>query len=253
MAFEVPSPKPCPAPQSSLDVLFSHPTHLLSMLRDLFLHNKTSFHAFMTQSQDGFQNIASALSNLPVPNCSAYSFRQDNHTVDMCHPAFLQVVRPAFTTGDGSCLWNSVSIALNGNEQYTGIEMPHSLLFVNRDTLLPVIAEHVSYFQSNIDPQVKYNDIVLTSLTLGAWGEYYHIHALAVVMNVPIFQYCTFRHSKTNMCLLDSSLSPSGLVEAFRRREHFTRETENRRWWFGWLSKASNMYILHNHDPLCGP
>ena len=80
----------------------------------------------------------------------------------------------------------------------------------------------MSYLQSNIDPQVKYNDIVLTSLTLGAWGEYYHIHALAVVMNVPIFQYCTFRH-ETNMCLLDSSLSPSGLVEAFKRRERFTR------------------------------
>ena len=72
MASELPSPKPCPAPQSSLDVLFSHPTYLFSMLRDLFLH-KTSFHAFMTQCQDCFQNIASALSNLPVPNCSTQS------------------------------------------------------------------------------------------------------------------------------------------------------------------------------------
>ena len=115
-------------------------------------------------------------------------------------------------------------LLLNGNEQYTVVLRCLSAycLSTHRDALLPVIAEHVSYFQSNIDPQVKYNNIVLTSLTLGAWGEYYHMHALAVLLNVPIFQYCTFRH-ETNMCLLDSSLSPSGLVEAFRRSEHFTR------------------------------
>ena len=172
-----------------------------------------------------FPNIASALSNLPVPNCSTHSFRQDNHTVDMCHPAFLQVVRSAFTTGDGSCLWNSVCIALNGYEQYTVVLRCLTAYCLSTQRCIATCDSRACVIQSNIDPQVKYNDIVLTSLTLGAWGDYYHMHALAVVLNVPIFQYCTFRH-ETNMCLLDSSLSPSELVEAFRRRERFTLKSK---------------------------
>ena len=97
----------------------------------------------------------------------------------------------------------------------------------HRGSLLPVIAEHVSYFQSNIDPQAKYNEIILTALTLGSWGEYYHMHALAVILNVPIFQYCTFRHNYTNVCLIDPSLSPTELAEAFH---HFS---------FPWLQEVN--------------
>ena len=59
-----------------------------------------------------------------VNNQKNYIFRVKTHVVDMSVqeellPSFTSQYVPVRTTGDGNCMYNTISIALHGTEEYT--------------------------------------------------------------------------------------------------------------------------------------
>ena len=68
----------------------------------------------------------------------------------------------------------------------------------------------------------KYYDLLDVALTMGRLGEYFHMQALSMILSIPIFQYCTFRHNVTRECVIDETLAASELAHYFCEHKPFS-------------------------------
>ena len=85
------------------------------------------------------------------------------------------------TSADGNCLWNAISNALFGNENY----MPLLRLFTYFCFL-----KYYSYFLNVCRYETHCIDFYIREvLTLGAWGRDIHVLALSLVLKRSIYIY----------------------------------------------------------------
>ena len=109
------------------------------------------------------------------------------HVESHLHPFISSGHVPTTTSADGNCLWHMISIGICGHEQLT----PHLRLI----TLLTLL-DNEAYFQDLIccdqNPQRTFYRVLRAAATWGAWGDEYHLHALAIALNACICVYNNF-------------------------------------------------------------
>ena len=127
----------------------------------------------------------------------------------LSHPALFQVFKPVVTTGDGSCLFNALSLTLTGTETCSDLLrllVVHALV-KHKDTMLSALLDA---YPTRTPAQINggFNSAVRTAVNY-RWGTDYHIFALSLLLDRPIFQYNT--DPNHNLPLTDS-------VELFSQR-----------------------------------
>ena len=151
----------------------------------------------------------------PLYNASKHCLSR--HIEYHLHSAVSVAYAPISTSPDGNCLWHMVSIGLCGSEKLTA---PLRLL-----TILTLIENEV-YFQDLIDndnsPERTYHSVVKTAATWGAWGDEYHLHALAIALNACICVYTTFRLPNGYIPLVECN--GGMLAELFLQGADYTRQ-----------------------------
>lgn len=91
----------------------------------------------------------------------------------------------AATSADGNCFYNSISLYLLGNEEFS---------YVLRLAVLFIIFENEQYFRNLINfsyGEQKLNDMVVSISTDKNWANEYEIHAMSIALNRPINVYST--------------------------------------------------------------
>lgn len=114
--------------------------------------------------------------------------QQDNTVLRLCHPLIFQTFKPIQTTGDGSCLYHALSLALIGTEACTDllrllalhalVKHKATIMSAFRDAF-PLATEHVL--------NVKYTTAIRKAVGIHCWGTDYHLFALSLLLDRPIF------------------------------------------------------------------
>ena len=133
------------------------------------------------------------------------------------HPSVSVGYAAVSTSPDGNCLWHMVSIALCGSESLTA-----SLRVI---TLFSLVVNE-AYFQDLIlqdaNPRRTFEDVVRVAATWGAWGDEYHLHALAIALTACICIFTTFRQADGYIPYLQYN---GGMLSSlFRQGANHTRQ-----------------------------
>ncbi|CAC5390820.1 unnamed protein product [Mytilus coruscus] len=117
---------------------------------------------------------------------------EDKNVSKECHRSFLSQYIPVHTQARGNCLWEMISIGLCNKKvlmktlrvltAYTLLEHQihfEQLLAADRSIAKPVLDE--------------FDDLTKTALTNKAWGNEYHLYALSIILQRPIYIYSTFK------------------------------------------------------------
>ena len=118
-----------------------------------------------------------------------YSEMPESPTVTQnLHPGLKKHYKPVCTTGDGNCLWNMVSIALTGNEECMENlrELTTTFIHLNMDHFIYVL-EH---FNSEFETPITIESLIDDSCMEGRWGCEFHLYALSMALERPIYIYC---------------------------------------------------------------
>ena len=141
-----------------------------------------------------FDDIVEQINHLPVQYAA---FRPnlvtDRSVPNLSHPLLMQTFKPIRTTGDGNCMYHAMSLALTGSENIS-----YLLKMLVAHALLKFRATMISSFRdaypSSSDEQHNaiFNTCLAKALRVGAWGSDFHLFALSLLLNRPIFQFITF-------------------------------------------------------------
>ena len=120
-------------------------------------------------------------------------------------PSFTSQYVPVRTTGDGNCMYNTISIALHGTEEYTAHLRAITVynLLENKEHMLEVMKPSTQLLLRNVDR----NEENITGITERewikllqeaaqdqCWGNHFHLHALCLMLKRPIYMYGYMRH-----------------------------------------------------------
>ncbi len=130
----------------------------------------------------------------PVLSALVQKLRKQNEKLYVKQPIdnfFMKVIKlnnllgflPILTTGNGNCLYNAISIILNGTEEHF-YEIKLGLLFI--------IFEHEKYFRNVLEKTGSYHsfekfvEIIATSFS---WGDEYCQLGISVLLDRPLNVY----------------------------------------------------------------
>ena len=137
------------------------------------------------------------INHLPVQYATFHPVLVTDLTLS--HPLLMQTFKPIRTTWGGNCLYHALSLALTGSESIS-----YLLKMVVAHTLLIFRATMISAFHdafpgtSNEQHNSTFNTCLAKALKVGARGSDYHLFALSLLLNRPIFQYNTFYDPRRN-------------------------------------------------------
>ena len=173
-----------------------HHLTLLTQLHNTSLGNCTNiFSHFQTQGHYYEQIIIlCALNSIPTPFANTQpTLQQDQQVVSTSHALLLKTFKPIQITGDGSCMYDALSVTLTGAEKWTQVLRlltAYALVKCEHQTLDAL---------ANAFPRLSHDQIramltqsLLAALDLQEWGTDYQLFAIALAFNRPIFQYNTF-------------------------------------------------------------
>ena len=132
-------------------------------------------------------------------------FNVETHVVDMSVqeellPLFTSEYVPVRTTGDGNCMYNTISIALHDTEEYAAHLRAITVysLLENKEHMFEVMKPSTQLLLRN----VYRNEETITAITERewiklfqeaaqdqCWGKHFHLHALCLMLKRPIYMY----------------------------------------------------------------
>ena len=140
-----------------------------------------------------YNSIVQHLNSLPHVYASQQPhLQQDSSVLTLSHPVLFQTFKPVVTTGDGSCLYHALSLALTGTESCTllmRLLTAHALV-KHKDVVMTAFRKAYQ-FSSEGECELKFNTAVIQAVTVPNWGTDCHLFALSVLLGRPIFQYTT--------------------------------------------------------------
>ena len=161
----------------------------LRKLKCLWHSDKEAFYGWFEENNDDINVFVTRLDSTLTVQTTTHLSRAS--TVESyIHPAMLDVVRAISTTGNRDCLYNTISILLSGSECYS-----QAVRFLTVCSLVKHKQLFYAYIRQNLvhivdlDIPQEYDRILQKALTPLAWAEDYHIQALSLILNMPIFSY----------------------------------------------------------------
>ena len=137
-------------------------------------------------------------------------FNVETHVVDMSVqeellPSFTSQYVPVRTTGDGNCMYNTISIALHGTEEYTAHLRAITVysLLENKDHMFEVMKPSTQLLLRNVDrneeniraiTEREWSKLLQEAAQDQCWGNHFHLHALCLMLKRPIYMYGYMRH-----------------------------------------------------------
>ena len=157
------------------------------------------------QSHDN--DITAVMMDVNQPSrASMNSFHQVDVVVqEKLLPAFTSQYIPVHTTGSGNCMYNMVSLALTGTEQYMShlrLLTAYSLILHQEhmvEVIRPsarVLLPHKERTAATIThlAEEQWMDLLRDSLQDMSWGNQFHLHALAIILERCICLYGIMRN-----------------------------------------------------------
>ena len=137
-------------------------------------------------------------------------FNVETHVVDMSVqeellPSFTSQYVPVRTTGDGNCMYNTISIALHGTEEYTAHLRTITVysLLENKEHMFEVMKPSTQLLLRNVDrneenitaiTEREWSKLLQEAAQDQCWGNHFHFHALCLMLKRPIYMYGYMRH-----------------------------------------------------------
>ena len=184
----------------------------LRKLKRLWHSDKEAFYGWFEENNDDINVFVTRLDSTLTVQTTTHLSRAS--TVESyIHPAML--VRAISTTGNGDCLYNAISILLSGSECYL-----QAVRFLTVFSLVKHKQLFNAYIRQNLvhvvdlDIPQEYDTILQKAL---AWAEDYHIQALSLILNMPIFSYNVWRNSADNFNN-DPTMTCDQLASCFANR-----------------------------------
>lgn len=199
---------------------------ILNRLRSALCSGDSTIHGFFDQYCNTLDSLGDAINNFPIPSLQALPHLQRDRTVESsCHPLLLHTVQPVITRGDGSCLYNVISLCLTGSKQHSVLLrlLCAYALYKYKGIMLQTIIN--AWYSTCDDPIVraeeKFYTVLRATLTPSEWGGEEQLFALSYLFNRPIFQYNTF-YLDSVLTLADTR-DPLHLAQRFLNYEPDTR------------------------------
>ena len=124
-------------------------------------------------------------------------FNVETHVVDMSVqeellPSFTSHYVPVRTTGDGNCMYNTISIALHGTEEYTAHLRAITVysLLENMEHMFEVMKPSTQLLLRNVDrneenitaiTEREWSKLLQEAAQDQCWGNHFHLHALCII------------------------------------------------------------------------
>ena len=180
--------------QNIEDILKSKKKESLEELKELMEDNKIAMKTLINEVNKQENDI----------------FNVETHVVNMSVqkellPSFTSQYVPVRTTGDGNCMYNTISIALHGTEEYTAHLRAITVysLLENKEHMSEVMKPSTQLLLRNVDR----NEENITAITERewikllqeaaqdqCWGNHFHLHALCLMLKRPIYMYGYMQH-----------------------------------------------------------
>lgn len=122
-----------------------------------------------------------------------FIFDPKTHQIgDYLHHSFSNEFACVHIKGDGNCLWNSISFSLFGD--YSFME---SLRLLTASTLVEYKTEFTEHLNNQkvkygYNHDLTFEELITAATELSVWGDEYHILALSIALQRPIFSYGSF-------------------------------------------------------------
>ena len=161
-----------------------------------------------------------------------YLTEADIQVVSMLPNAINEEYQAMETTPDGNCLFYAISMTLCGSK-YLGETLRiliAYLLIEHKDRFIEVIGKH----QANLSEDerlIRYYELIKIAYTDKAYGNEYHLLALATLLQRPIYSYSNFRADLVDVDLWlkdeenkieHKQTTCDELVAAFNDRRNYT-------------------------------
>jgi hypothetical protein len=131
----------------------------------------------------------------------------DDAVQDRIHPCMQQYYQAIHCPADGNCLYHAMSISLTGSEHISD---------KLRKVACLILLDHRHWFEYLIEihPMADTFETLLQDVwTNNNWGNEYHILALSIALERPIFQYTGFRKDDGSFHAVNAQ--PDELAEHF--------------------------------------
>ena len=103
--------------QQTVCVLSEPPQQILARIVPFATSSDVAVHFSTIRSSLEF--VVTELYSLPFPYANMFpAIQQDSCASNRCHP-LLQILKPVWTTGDGNCMYNALSLTLTGTKQFS--------------------------------------------------------------------------------------------------------------------------------------
>ena len=180
--------------QNIEDILKSKKKESLEELKELMEDNKIAMKTLINEVNKQENDI----------------FNVESHVVDMSVqeellPSFTSQYVPVRTTGDGNCMYNTISIALHGTEEYTAHLRAITVysLLENKEHMFEVMKPSTQLLLRNVDrneenitaiTEREWSKLLQEAAQDQCWGNHFHLHALCLMLKRPIYMYGYMRH-----------------------------------------------------------
>ena len=154
----------------------------------LSLNSVTSIIVALNGIAEAIEAIVQALNATDLPRLPvAVSI------ANKCHPLMLQTYKPVLTTGDGDCMYHALSRVVCGSEQLSKLFRLLTAYSVvkYRDVMIRALQDAFP-LQSHGENVRKSNTLIVEALKIGSWGSDFHLLPLSLLLDRPIFTYCSF-------------------------------------------------------------
>ena len=167
-------------------------TSILSAM--LSLNSVQSIIVALNGMGESIEAIVQALNALPVTFAADFPRLPVAMSIaNKCHPLMLQTYKPVLTTGDGDCMYHALSRVVCGSEQLSKLFRLLTAYSVvkYRDVMIRALQDAFP-LQSHEENVRKSNTLIVEALRIGCWGSDFPLFPLSLLLDRPIFTYCSF-------------------------------------------------------------
>ena len=187
-----------------------------------------------------FEAIAQAVNALPPVYATALPGAVS--VGNQYHPLMLQTYKPVLTTGDGDCMYHTLSRVVCGSERLSRI---FRLLIAYaavkyRDVLIQAL-QHALPTDPYGNHVCKANTLIVDALRIGSWGSDFHLFPLSLLLDRPIFTYVYF-YTTSEDCVRTLMLADIDNVHVFAQK--FLAFVSGTRQHLQWCSSAHRALLM---------